>query len=95
MPSLFLTKETPRLAARILALAVLAGVAWPSSTALAQPIGTFRWQQQPYCNVLSLYVTQQGGQYTRMGPTISVGPGRPPASSVWRFSIPTAPSGSA
>ncbi len=32
-------------------------------TAMAQPVGTFRWQQQPYCNVLTLNVVQAGGVY--------------------------------
>lgn len=32
-------------------------------TASAQTIGTFRWQLQPYCNVLTLTVVQQGAQY--------------------------------
>ena len=31
--------------------------------AIAQPLGTFRWQLQPYCNVVTLAVTQLGGQY--------------------------------
>lgn len=30
---------------------------------MAQPVGTFRWQQQPYCNVLTLNVVQAGGVY--------------------------------
>ena len=30
----------------------------------AQSIGTFRWQLQPYCNVVTLSVTQAGGVYT-------------------------------
>ena len=29
----------------------------------AQPLGTFRWQLQPYCNRVELAVTQVGGQY--------------------------------
>ncbi|MEZ5291787.1 MAG: hypothetical protein R2745_11930 [Vicinamibacterales bacterium] len=29
----------------------------------AQTIGTFRWQLQPYCNVLTVTVVQQGAQY--------------------------------
>ena len=29
----------------------------------AQPLGSFRWQLQPYCNVITLAVVQQGGQY--------------------------------
>jgi len=31
--------------------------------ASAQPLGTFRWQQQPYCNVLTLNVVQAGAVY--------------------------------
>jgi hypothetical protein len=27
--------------------------------AIAQPVATFRWQLQPYCNILTLHVTQQ------------------------------------
>jgi hypothetical protein len=36
----------------------------PAAAAIAQPLGTFRWQIQPYCNVLTVNVTQQGGIYT-------------------------------
>jgi hypothetical protein len=32
-------------------------------TAQAQPLGTFRWQQQPYCNVVNLSVVQDGTLY--------------------------------
>jgi hypothetical protein len=32
-----------------------------------QPIGTFTWQLQPYCNVLTLNVTQTGSVYTLDG----------------------------
>ena len=31
--------------------------------ASAQPLGSFRWQLQPYCNVITLAVVQQGAQY--------------------------------
>lgn len=34
---------------------------------MAQPVGTFRWQQQPYCNVLTVSVVQNGGVYTLDG----------------------------
>ena len=34
-----------------------------SSRAQAQPLGTFRWQTQPYCNVLTLTIVQDGSQY--------------------------------
>lgn len=45
------------LALALCALSLFAGVA------AAQPLGTFRWQVQPYCNVLTVTVVQQGGQY--------------------------------
>jgi hypothetical protein len=32
-------------------------------SAQAQPLGTFRWQQQPYCNVVNLSVVQDGTLY--------------------------------
>jgi len=32
--------------------------------AAAQPVGSFRWQLQPFCNVLTLNVTQSGAIYT-------------------------------
>jgi hypothetical protein len=35
--------------------------------ALAQPIGTFRWQLHPYCNVVSLTVTQNAAVYALGG----------------------------
>jgi hypothetical protein len=43
--------------------AVFAAVLFTASTAHAQAIGTFRWQQQPYCNVITLNVVQQGTVY--------------------------------
>lgn len=43
---------------------VVAGVAGTlARQTAAQPIGTFRWQQQPYCNVLTLSVTPSGGVF--------------------------------
>ena len=39
--------------------AMLALPAWSS----AQQVGTFRWQLQPYCNVLTVVVTQVGSVY--------------------------------
>jgi hypothetical protein len=38
-----------------------------TGSAWAQPLGTFRWQQQPYCNVLTLNVIGEGGNYTLDG----------------------------
>ncbi len=39
--------------------ASLAGLAH----ATAQPLGTFRWQLQPYCNIVTVTVVQDGAQY--------------------------------
>jgi hypothetical protein len=33
----------------------------------AQPLGVFRWQLQPYCNVVSLTVVQEGASYILTG----------------------------
>ncbi|MGE0360886.1 MAG: hypothetical protein AB7H93_05955 [Vicinamibacterales bacterium] len=44
----------------VLVAAILGATA---SSAAAQPIGTFRWQQQPYCNVLTVNVVQTGSVY--------------------------------
>lgn len=33
----------------------------------AQTIGTFRWQLQPFCNVITLHVVQQGPVFTMTG----------------------------
>jgi hypothetical protein len=52
--------------ARILALAVLA-LTLTTVNAVAQPLGTFRWQIQPHCNVLTINVVQQAGIYTLDG----------------------------
>lgn len=38
-----------------------------ATTASAQPLGTFQWQLQPFCNVITLTVTQVGGLYTLHG----------------------------
>ena len=35
--------------------------------AAAQPVGTFRWQLRPYCNVMTLNVVQQGDVFTLDG----------------------------
>jgi hypothetical protein len=39
----------------------------PAASALAQPVGAFRWQIQPYCNVIRVAVTHQSGIYTLDG----------------------------
>lgn len=52
---------TTRLAA--LWICVLTVASSFAASAEAQPLGTFRWQLTPYCNVLTLAVTQSGDQY--------------------------------
>ena len=42
----------------------LRGCGLIASTAEAQSLGTFRWQLQPFCNVVTVNVTQQGAVYT-------------------------------
>lgn len=44
-------------------IALLAG----TSSAQAQPIGSFTWQLQPYCNRVTLSVVQQGALYLLAG----------------------------
>lgn len=46
----------------VLVLSILA-----PAVAGAQPLGTFRWQLQPYCNVVTVNVTQEGGVYRLEG----------------------------
>jgi Chaperone of endosialidase len=65
----------PRL---LISLAVLFVVT--SMPAAAQPLGTFTWQLQPYCNVLTLAVTQSGTTFTLDGVDDLCGAG--PASAV-------------
>lgn len=48
---------------RAVAGAVLVTLVAPN-IASAQTIGTFRWQLQPYCNVITVTVTQVAGRYT-------------------------------
>lgn len=55
----------------LVGLMTLAG--W--SMAEAQAIGTFRWQLQPYCNVVTLTLTQNGSIYTLDGTDDQCGAG--------------------
>ena len=61
----------------VLAVALL--VALPP-LASAQTLGTFRWQMRPYCNLLTLTVTQVGGVYRVEGTDDECGAGRDRAS---------------
>jgi hypothetical protein len=51
---------------RALALALGVWAVMPAPAA-AQTIGTFRWQLQPYCNLITVIVTQVGSVYTLEG----------------------------
>ena len=46
-----------------------------ASAAEAQPIGSFRWQLQPYCNVVTLSVTQNGSVFRLEGTDDQCGAG--------------------
>ena len=59
---------------RSLVLTVVAGGFWSAAPAAAQPLGSFQWQLQPYCNVITLAVVQQGGQYQLDGTDNQCGP---------------------
>jgi hypothetical protein len=52
---------------RIALTGLAVAVMWPVTAAHAQPVGTFRWQLQPYCNVFTVNVIQQGEIYTLDG----------------------------
>lgn len=47
-------------------LALVGGVLMFTS-ASAQTVGTLRWQLRPYCNIVTVTVVQQGGQYHLAG----------------------------
>lgn len=46
-----------------------------AATGAAQSLGTFRWQLQPYCNILTVAVTQVGGVYRIEGTDDQCGAG--------------------
>src|SRR3712207_2450861 len=52
---------------RYLGLIVGVVLMFATTTASAQPLGTFRWQLQPFCNVVTLNVTHNSGVYTLDG----------------------------
>jgi hypothetical protein len=65
-----------RAAAAVMCLALL------STSAYAQSLGTFRWQLQPFCNVITVNVTQQGGIYLVDGTDDRCGNGNQAGSAV-------------
>ncbi len=79
--------RNPGMAGLVLALAL--GLGTPRAE--AQSLGTFRWQLQPYCNVVNVTVTQNGGIYTLDGYDDQCG--APTVASVVGTAIPN-PNGS-
>src|SRR5262245_39639836 len=53
--------------ARPMSLLVVCSVLAAPVAALAQPLGTFRWQLSPFCNVVTLAATQNGAIYRLEG----------------------------
>ena len=49
------------------AAAIMAGGLLGSTDAVAQPLGVFSWQLQPFCNIVTMNVTSSGGIYTLDG----------------------------
>jgi hypothetical protein len=85
---------------------VLLMLGWlPPSAADAQPLGSFRWQLQPFCNVVTLSVTQNGGVYRLEGTDDQCGNGgdraaalgmafqNPDGSIGFGFTVVTTPGG--
>ena len=61
-------------------LAVVVLLAGIGGTAFAQPLGTFRWQLQPFCNVITVAITQNGAVYRLEGSDDQCGGGADAAS---------------
>ncbi len=90
-----------------LALTALGMALLTASGASAQVFGTFSWQMQPYCNIVTLTITQIPGGYTIDGNDNQCGVGgklagaagmallNPDGTVGLEFTIVTAPSGKA
>ena len=64
----------------ILLAGALVSCLWCTHAANAQPLGTFRWQLQPFCNVITVAVTQNGAVYRLEGTDDQCGNGADAAS---------------
>jgi hypothetical protein len=58
-------------------IAVVALVLVPWGPALAQGLGTFRWQLAPHCNVITVDVERRGSHYELAGYDDRCGLGQP------------------
>ena len=65
---------------RNVVLALIGLLAGIEGAALAQPVGTFRWQLQPFCNVVTVAITQNGAVYRLEGTDDQCGGGADAAS---------------
>lgn len=57
-------------------------LALPATNVFGQSLGAFRWQLQPYCNLITVNVTQQGGIFTLDGTDDRCGGGNQAGSAV-------------
>jgi len=90
---------------RFLCSGLVAGVAALAAVAAeAQPLGTFTWQLQPFCNVVTVNVSQQGAVYTmdgyddqcgaaRRAPIVGLGTPNPDGTIGLGWNIVTTPGG--
>ena len=69
-----------------------AAMVFSASAVEAQSLGSFSWQLQPFCNYLTVTVTQQGSLYTLDGYDDQCGARKGRRSSGRRRSIPMGPS---
>ena len=65
---------------RNVVLAVVVLLTGIGGTAVGQPLGTFRWQLQPFCNVVTVAITQNGAVYRLEGTDDQCGNGADAAS---------------
>jgi len=68
-------------------IAAVVVVASSAAPARAQVVGSFSWQTQPYCNVVTVTIVQQGGLYQLTGADDLCGAGTAPVSGT---ALPTA-----
>jgi hypothetical protein len=68
--------------ARIRVWVLLAGCLGLAGTSQAQTLGTFRWQLQPYCNVVTITVEQRGNAFLLTGSDNQCGANAAPVMGV-------------
>ena len=70
-----------RLTVRSALLGMLLAVSLGAGTASAQVFGTFSWRMEPYCNIITLTITQFPGGYTIDGNDNQCGVGGKPSAA--------------